>query len=131
MGDGAERSAPRILVVEDDDAIRALVVDLLSDAGYDVRQARGGREALARAREAPPELILLDRLMPEGDGTSFTRAYASLPGPRAPIVGLCASADSAAWAAEIGAAALITKPFDIDAIVATVAAQLARSGAAR
>lgn len=127
----ARLPAPRILVVEDDDAIRALVADLLSDAGYDVRQARGGREALARAREAAPELILLDRLMPEGDGTSFARAYASLPGPHSPIVGLCASADGAEWAAEIGAAALITKPFDIEAIVATVAAQLARSGAAR
>jgi CheY-like chemotaxis protein len=114
----------RILVAEDDDAIRQLVVDVLTDAGYAVTAARDGGEALARLTQADPDLVLLDQLMPGTDGTAFASAYARLRSSRAPIVALCASVDAPAWAAEIGAAAVITKPFDIDTLLATVAGQL-------
>jgi CheY-like chemotaxis protein len=64
--------ASTILVVEDDDAIRAALVDLLEDEGYDVRQARDGAEALTLLRsEPPPCLILLDWMMPVMDGKAF------------------------------------------------------------
>ena len=112
--------AKRVLVVEDDDAIRTLLSDLLAEAGYDVQTARGGREALGRVERAEPDLILLDHVMPEGDGTEFARAYAKRKG-RAPIIALCAARDGDVWARTIGAAAHIVKPFDIDALLATVA----------
>jgi CheY-like chemotaxis protein len=116
--------AKRILLAEDDDAIRQLVTDLLTDAGYEVAPAVNAREALERAVVWRPDLILLDKSMPGGGGTEFAIAYAKAPTWRAPIIGLCAAIDAETWAASIGAAAIIAKPFDIDALLSTVAEQL-------
>jgi DNA-binding response OmpR family regulator len=117
----------KILLVEDDDAIRALIQDLLAEAGYDVSEARSGNEGLARVGEVKPDLILLDKLMPDGDGTSFARGYRATRGPHAPIIALCAAADALAWSAQIGAAAFIGKPFDIEDLIATVKAEIAKA----
>ncbi|MDE3113593.1 MAG: response regulator [Chloroflexota bacterium] len=122
MGGGDAR---RVLVVDDDDAIRQLLVDLLSDAGYRVEEARGGREALEKVRDGGrPDVILLDKLMPDGDGTMFAETYARLPGRHAPIVGLCASRDGEQWATRIGAVAHVVKPFDIEHLLSIIAAQV-------
>ncbi len=111
----------RVLIVEDDDAIRQLVSDLLSEAGYEVQTATGGKEGLDRAKKTPPDLILLDRVMPEGDGTTFATTYARTRGKRAPIVALCAARDVEGWARAIGAVAHVVKPFDIEDLLDTVA----------
>src|ERR1043166_1645642 len=58
----------RILVVDDDDDIRALLRELLTRAGFDVDDAADGRTALRRLYEAPPSLVILDVGMPELDG---------------------------------------------------------------
>ena len=110
----------RVLLVEDDDAIRQLVRDLLSDAGYDVSEARSGNEGLQIAREVRPDLVILDRLMPDGDGTAFALGYRRMPGPHAPIIALCAAREGPEWSRAIDAAAHIGKPFDIDRLLATV-----------
>src|SRR5579859_967685 len=120
-GRGSGVSARRILIVDDDDAIRQLLTELLIDAGYVVDQARGGREGLERAAASPPDVILLDKLMPDGDGTTFATEYARTSGPHAPILALCASRDGPEWAAKIRAAAYVLKPFDIDELLALVA----------
>jgi CheY-like chemotaxis protein len=60
-----------VLVVEDDEDLRSLVRRILEREGYSVTEAENGRAALARAREAPPGLILLDLMMPEMDGFEF------------------------------------------------------------
>jgi DNA-binding response OmpR family regulator len=112
----------RILLAEDDDAILQLVTDVLTDAGYEVAQARSGSEALERAAVWRPDLILLDKSMP-GGGTAFAIAYRT-ERTRAPIVGLSAAIDAESWAASIGAATYIAKPFDIDTLLSTVAEQL-------
>ena len=65
---------PQILVVEDDDAIRGLVSEVLRDDGYDVREATNGVEALDRLREERPDLIVLDLMMPVMDGWAFVEA---------------------------------------------------------
>ena len=57
-----------ILVVDDDDSIRALLQQELSDAGYLVDQARNGKEALEAVRKNKPDLIILDIMMPEMNG---------------------------------------------------------------
>jgi two-component system, chemotaxis family, chemotaxis protein CheY len=113
----------RVLVIEDDEAIRRLLQDLLVEAGYEVDLAKSGNEGLARVGQLRPDVILLDKLMPDGDGPTFANAYAKTPGPRAPIIAVGAG-DSFEWAAEIGAAAVVQKPFDIDELLDVVRAQL-------
>src|SRR4051794_12204641 len=61
----------QILVVEDDDAIRGLVSDVLRDDGYQVREATNGIEALEQLRSGRPDLIVLDLMMPVMDGWAF------------------------------------------------------------
>jgi CheY-like chemotaxis protein len=70
-----ESSARHILVVDDDDAIREALADLLADKGYDVSVAANGQQALeiCRSRRAP-DLIFLDLMMPVMDGSEFIRA---------------------------------------------------------
>ncbi|MEA2662976.1 MAG: hypothetical protein QOH08_2548, partial [Chloroflexota bacterium] len=67
-----------------------------------------------------PQLILLDKLMPEMDGTAFAGSYRRRPHP-IPIVALCAARDAAEWAASIGAVGHLGKPFDVEDLVAAVA----------
>lgn len=113
----------RVLVVDDDAAIRHLLQDVLVEAGYEVHLASSGNQGLAKVKDVRPDVILLDWLMPDGDGTMFATAYAKMPGPRAPIVGVCASRDAAQWGARIGAAAMVLKPFDVDELIQTVQVQ--------
>ena len=109
-----------ILVVDDDAAIRRVVAAVLADEGYTVAEAPDGGAALARARAAPPRLILLDMRMPGMDGWEFARRYRRRPGPHAPIICVTAAVDAAARGAQIGAVAALAKPFDLDELVALV-----------
>lgn len=109
-----------ILVVDDDPAIRALVVEALTDDGYPVVQAADGFEALALVGSADPCLVLLDMRMPVMDGWAFARAYREQGGRRAPVVVMTAARDAHAWAAEIGADGALPKPFDLTELVEVV-----------
>ena len=109
-----------ILVVDDDAAIRRVVAAVLADEGYTVAEAPDGGAALARARAAPPRLILLDMRMPGMDGWEFARRYRRRPGPHARIICVTAAVDAAARGAQIGAVAALAKPFDLDELVALV-----------
>ena len=60
-----------VLIVEDDPATRTMMRRTLEQAGWNVAEARHGREGLARLRERTPELVLLDLMMPEMDGFEF------------------------------------------------------------
>ncbi|MBI2773761.1 MAG: response regulator transcription factor [Chloroflexi bacterium] len=109
-----------ILVVEDDDAIRSLLVELLTEAGHDVHEASGGSEGLDLVAVVRPDLIILDKLMAAGDGTMFARGYRAMPGPHSPIIGLTAARDAEGWGPDIGVKTLLTKPFDIDDLMKAV-----------
>ncbi len=61
----------RILIVDDDPDVTLFLSTILQDNGYTTRQARNGREALDMIRESPPDLILLDLMMPEKSGISL------------------------------------------------------------
>jgi len=102
----------RVLVVDDDREIRALVVEVLWDAGLAVTTAADGNEALAEAARFGPDVIILDRLMPGMDGTEFARLYRATGRP-APIIAFCAARDAAEWARSIAAVGFIGKPFDV------------------
>ncbi len=112
-----------VLIVEDDDALRALLVTILADEGYRLHAVTDGVQALHVIARQSPAVIVLDALMPVMDGEEFARIYHALPPPHAPIV-LLTSAVGASGAAELGirlgAAAVIRKPFNVDDFVATV-----------
>ena len=100
-----------ILVVDDDAAIRRVVAAVLADEGYTVAEAPDGGAALARARAAPPRLILLDMRMPGMDGWEFAREFRTRHGHGAPIIVVTAEASARRRAEEITADGFLGKPF--------------------
>jgi CheY-like chemotaxis protein len=117
-------SGPDVLVVEDDADLAALVEMILADAGYPVRTAAEGAQALARVEERMPGVILLDMRMPVMNGWEFARAFADRYGRAAPIVVVTAAENARARAEEVGADGWIEKPFDLQAVIDAVAVHL-------
>mgnify|MGYP006280914829 CR=1 FL=1 len=115
-----------ILVVEDDLELSSLTEAILSFHGYDVATASNGREALDRIGDRPPRLILLDMRMPIMDGAHFADAYRCRHGKRTPIVVTTAAEDAQRAAAEVGADAVLAKPFEMDELIDTIARLLQR-----
>jgi CheY-like chemotaxis protein len=113
----------RILIVEDDDLIRGLVVDVLEDEGYAIRTAAHGEEALAVLREWPADVVLLDLMLPGMNGWRFLdeRRREGLS-PSARVVVLSASREAyAGERRDHDIAAIVTKPFDLAALLDAVA----------
>jgi class 3 adenylate cyclase len=120
-------SPPRILIVDDNETNRDILMARLGPQGYELRQAADGEEALAAAKELLPDLILLDVMMPKIDGIEVCKRLkndASLP--FMPIILCTAKADSKDVVAglEAGADEYLTKPIDQMALVARVKAAL-------
>ncbi|HEY7342214.1 MAG TPA: response regulator [Ktedonobacterales bacterium] len=109
-----------ILVVDDDDTIAMTLESFLIEEGYKVTVAHNGKEALERAEESPPAVILLDMKMPVMDGWAFASAYRQQSGPHAPIIVMTAAHDSRQRASEIAADGFIPKPFDLDELLALI-----------
>jgi CheY-like chemotaxis protein len=103
---------PTILVVDDDKDTRDILDKVLSSAGYDVRLATNGREALASVGASPPDLIVLDLNMPEMNGFEVLRELrANTRWTKIPVVVVTAIAGYSA--AQLGARATLLKPFNI------------------
>jgi CheY-like chemotaxis protein len=117
-------AAPRtVLVADDDDDVRGLVVLTLARGALTVVEATDGAGALALARRLRPDLALLDVLMPGPDGIDVCRALKADPATAAmPVVVLTAEAqpDVRARAQAAGADAYLTKPFSPAALLALV-----------
>src|SRR5438270_3263128 len=115
---------PQILVVEDDEAIRGLVTEVLRDDGYDVREAANGAEALEYVRGHRPDLIVLDLMMPVMDGWAFVEEYHRKSCCNdVPIVVTSASHDlprTAERLSSYGVRTCLAKPFDVDGLMALV-----------
>ncbi|HEU4782636.1 MAG TPA: response regulator [Ktedonobacterales bacterium] len=109
-----------ILVVDDDDTIAMTLESFLVEEGYMVMVAHNGKEALQRAEESSPAVILLDMKMPIMDGWAFASAYRQQSGPHAPIIVMTAAHDSRQRASEIAADGFIPKPFDLDELLAVI-----------
>ncbi|MCC6932046.1 MAG: type II/IV secretion system protein [Deltaproteobacteria bacterium] len=91
VGIPSKVSKPKVLLVDDDDNVRAVLALLLKREMFDVVEARNGMEALERIYEGVPQIVLLDLMMPEMDGREFlTRARAIEGVSRVPIVVLTA-----------------------------------------
>jgi DNA-binding response OmpR family regulator len=109
-----ERSTARVLIADDDEDILELVRMVLEEDGYEVIGAADGEAALESALASPPELCILDVMMPKLDGLELTRQLRSAPETQAvPILLLSASTqwESVVEGREAGANAYITKPF--------------------
>lgn len=119
--------AETILVVDDKANVRTMLREYLTEHGFQVVTAENGRTALFVAREASPDLILLDIMMPEMDGYAFIRAYRKEAG--APIILLTARLEESdkVLGLELGADDYITKPFGMRELVARIRAVLRRA----
>ncbi len=104
----------RLLVVDDDAAIREMLDLVLASEGYEVTTAADGASALKSMDRVRPDLILLDMKMPVMDGWQFLEQYRRRPGPRAPVVVVTAARDDRQLAADVGADGYVAKPFAID-----------------
>jgi two-component system, chemotaxis family, chemotaxis protein CheY len=125
MAAGAGRAT--VLVVDDDEAIRTLVRELLADEGYGVITAEDGAQALQMLDGQEPDLILLDMRMPVMDGWALASAYRERPAQSAPIIVVTAATDARRTATEVNAAGYLGKPFDLDDLIAVVERTLERS----
>ena len=124
------RPAPRVLVVEDDRDVAELIRYHLAKEGYDVCLITNGADALERARESRPELILLDILVPELDGWEVCRRLKQVPETRAiPVIMVTGRVEvgDKVLGFEMGADDYVTKPFSPRELVARVRA-VARRG---
>ena len=92
--------------------------DILRNEGYDVVTAENGAEALGKTKDEA--LVLLDMRMPVLDGWGFAKAFRA-SGKRTPIVVMTAAENARRWAEEIQAEGYLTKPFDLDTLIAAVA----------
>jgi len=113
----------KILVVDDERDVIELVGFNLRAAGYTVDSAETGLEALNKARSILPDLIILDLMLPELDGTSICEILRKLPSTRSiPVLMLtaCASAAAKVVALKAGVDDFITKPFSPSELVARV-----------
>lgn len=121
----------RILFVDDDALLRRLVHDMLVRAGFEVSLASSGTEGLDSARRHPPDLVLLDVMMPVMGGFEVCRRIRQDPRLHAmPVVILSAmhGPDLHEKAVAVGADACLTKPFRPDMLLNTV--HMALQGAA-
>jgi signal transduction histidine kinase/CheY-like chemotaxis protein len=120
---GYEGERKRLLVVDDVPQNRAMLLDLLQDAGFIVAAATNGLECLVLLDSFKPDLILMDVMMPVMDGNEATRQIRRMPGwGDIPIVAVTASAtaEDERKSADAGANAFLAKPIDHDALLHTI-----------
>jgi two-component system OmpR family response regulator len=121
--------AARLLVIEDDQTILELLSGSLRFAGFDVVTAASGAEALRAVAASRPDLVLLDVMIPDGDGFEVVRRMRS-SGPSVPVIFVTARdgvPDRVAGLA-LGADDYVTKPFSLDEVVERIRAVLRRTG---
>lgn len=122
-------STPRILVIEDDDAIATLIQYNLEKEGYDVGIAGDGEEGLVQTDERLPDLIVLDWMLPKVSGIEVCRRLRGRPETRnVPIIMLTARGEETdrVRGLDVGADDYLTKPFSVPELNARIRAVLRR-----
>jgi DNA-binding response OmpR family regulator len=123
-GDDGTREVGRtkkILVVEDNDDLRALLLDVLADADFEVMAARNGAEALELGHAFRPDAIILDLMMPVMDGPAFlerrrqTRWLTAVP-----VLVLTAHQFVHRVLDGLAPTAVLRKPYDLDELISAV-----------
>ena len=120
---------PSVLVVDDQDQIRQLIREMLEQAGYEVEEARDGKEGLDRYRARSMDLVIMDILMPDQDGLetimTLRREF-----PDARVIAMTGGCDTIGVvnfldvAKMLGARRTLQKPFELKVLLDTIAAEL-------
>ncbi len=120
--------APRVLIIEDDAAIRRGLADVLRFAGYEVLEAGNGRDGLDRATRGAFELLLLDLVLPGPSGLEILQAVREQR-PTLPAIILTARGEEAdrVQGLRLGADDYVVKPFSVRELLARIEAVLRRS----
>ncbi|CAL9520944.1 response regulator transcription factor [Streptomyces sp. enrichment culture] len=121
--------APTVLLAEDDRAIRHALERALTLEGYEVTAVADGVEALEEAHRTPPDVVVLDVMMPGKDGLQVCRELRA-EGDGTPILMLTALVETADRIAGLDAGAddYVVKPFDVEEVFARLRALLRRAG---
>jgi len=120
---------PSVLVVDDEDQLRQLIREILEKAGYQVTEARDGKEAVLQYRLAPADVVIMDILMPEQDGLETTSTLRR-EFPDVKIIAITGSSEMIGIlsfldvAKMLGAHRALQKPFDMQTLLDTVQAEL-------
>lgn len=128
LGNSVRKSHGSILLVDDTPANLRFLLEILTEEGFDVRPANSGSLALASARNRPPDLILLDIMMPEMDGYEVCRQLKKDGRTRdVPVLFISALEETVdrVLAFDVGGVDFITKPFQSQEVLARVRTHLA------
>ena len=119
-----------VLVIEDNSIQREGLAAVLRQQGFTVLTAENGSDALNGLSSGIPNIILLDMLMPNGDGRWFLEQRKSLPALYSvPVIITTALAVAGGdWASSLGAAGLLRKPFEVEPLLAEISRCLGRTG---
>jgi two-component system nitrogen regulation response regulator NtrX len=119
----------QILVVDDEVGIRELLSEILSDEGYQVRLAQNAEEARLQRTRARPDLVLLDIWMPDTDGITLLKEWATKGQLTMPVVMMSGhgTIETAVEATRIGAYAFLEKPIALQKLLSTVDKALAQA----
>ena len=129
LGADSDMGQPRILIVEDERALADVLAYNLRREGYEVAVVHDGRDALARVQAAPPDLVVLDLMLPGLDGLDVCREVRAGERTRhVPILMLTAKAEETDQVVgfSLGADDYVTKPFSVKVLVQRVKALLRR-----
>jgi two-component system, OmpR family, response regulator len=126
------RAMESLLVVDDEPTVRELLSATLRFAGFTVRSAATGAEALLSAVAEPPDLVLLDVMLPDMDGFEVVRRLREQPRPaggHVPVLFLTARDQTSdkVTGLTLGADDYVTKPFDLHELIARIRAILRRT----
>ena len=113
----------RVLLVEDEPLLRDLVRDFLVSFDYEVHAAADGVEALDKLQEAPPDVLVLDLMLPNIDGWSVLAACREQSRAHVPVI----VTSTHPRAAQVDAQAVLPKPYDLDSLQVAIE-QLVRPG---
>jgi CheY-like chemotaxis protein len=119
MQSSSTNNCGTVLIVDDDEAILETLRDVLTDTGYEAWTAAGGAEALAQLRDAPapPDVILVDLMMPEMDGWELTARVRQDPGLRDVPVVVMSAGGTALLATAPMADAYLPKPIQLSQLL--------------
>jgi CheY-like chemotaxis protein len=122
-GSAATMMTKRVLIAEDDPDTRFLLSLVLKEQGYDVVSARDGVEAVALAQKNPPDLIVVDQMMPRMTGSDCVATLRADPTLcRAPVVMVTAAAGLVRGTERLRFDAVVEKPVELETFVRTVRA---------
>lgn len=126
MSEGARSAPPRILVVDDDEALAEMLQIVLGSEGFDARLCHTGDDALGAYRDYRPDLVLLDLMLPGRDGVDVCRDIRAESG--VPIVMLTAKSDTIDVVDGLSAGAddYVAKPFKTQELIARIKTRLRR-----